>query len=111
MIIPSAVSAMSNIASLVEYEARKAGKSLIAICLLGLFLLAILTSTWLCVLTIIFVYLTSLGLTYLTTLSVILILNILILIIIALMMISYKKNLLFPETTRLFHYLPRIHKF
>src|SRR5438128_1316819 len=73
-----------NIISLIESEARSAGKSLIYLLLLYLIAGTLLTSIWLCLLAMCFVYFISLHLSWLLSLFIIVIINILLLVITAL---------------------------
>src|SRR5580698_3209762 len=58
--IPTLLSLIGKIGSLIGFEIRLASKSLISIIILALLSALLLTSSWLCVLAMLFVYLTSL---------------------------------------------------
>lgn len=107
-LVPTFFSILSKIATLVEFEARLAGKSLIRLIVLSIVFGTLLTATWLGVLAVLFSYLQSLLLTPLLSLFIILLLNIVLLVIIGFCLNSTKKNLLFPEIRNQLRYLHRM---
>lgn len=108
VLVPTFVSILGKITTLVEFEAHMAGKSLIRLIVLSVVFGTLLTATWIGVLAILFSYLQSLLLTPLLSLFIILLLNIVLLIIIGFCLSSTKKNLLFPEIRNQLRYLHRI---
>ena len=107
-LVPTFVSILSKIATLVELEARLAGKSLIRLIVLSIVFGTLLTASWLGMLAILFSYLQSLSLTPLTSLFILLLLNIVLLVIIGICLNSTRNNLLFPEIRNQLRYLHRI---
>ena len=99
--VPTLLSLMGRIGSLIGLEARLAGKSLVSIIVLAFLSALLLTSTWLCVLGMLFVYLTSLHWSTQLILLTLLGFNLILLIIVCRMMTKYKKRLLFPKTRHL----------
>lgn len=110
MVIPTLFNMISNVGTLIEDDAKLAGKSLVSLIILYIFISVIFTSTWLCLLAMLFVYLIMLKLSWLAALSIIFILNLLLMTIIALIMLKVKDNLSFQSTRELIRSIPRIGK-
>lgn len=105
---PTFFNILGKIATLVELEARLAGKSLIRLIVLSVVFGTLLTATWLGVLAVLFSYLQSLLLSPILSLFILLLLNVVLLVIIGLCLSKTKKNLLFPEIRHQLHYLYKI---
>ncbi len=98
LLIPNILGIIRNITTLINLEARLAGKAVVLIIIFSVIYAILLTSTWICLLALLFIYLTSLQLSTMSALLIILGLNVLSLAIIGLVISRAKKNLLFPET-------------
>lgn len=103
MIIPTLFGLVFKIAGLLSYEARLAGKSLVAIVILGFMLGLLLTTTWVCILGVLIVYLLSLHWTLLSALGIVIAINIFLVLLTMLSMRHHKENLCFPEIRRIIH--------
>lgn len=108
-LLPAVLGLVTNLCRLVSTEARLAGRSLIVIFILAIFLIMLMTTTWLCLLGIFFVYLIA-HMSWMAALGVLLGVNILLIFIAALMMMSAKKKLSFPETREQLRGLSRFYK-
>lgn len=101
--IPALLSLTGRIKSLIGFEARLAGRSLVGIMILTIVYALLLSSSWLCVLAMLFVYLTSLLWSIQIILLTLLGINLIMLIIVGCIIRNYKKRLIFPETRHLLH--------
>lgn len=108
-LVPSLFSLITNMIRLIGYEAQLAGRSLIIIVVLCIFLATLLTSTWLCLLSMLFVYLIS-YLNLIVSLGIIFLLNLFLMLVVGIILARTKKNLLFPETRRQFSHLSQFYE-
>lgn len=110
VLIPSLVSLFSNITTLVSIEARLAGKSILSIVVLSLFLASLLTTMWICILALAFVYLVSLHISIMISLTILLLSNLILFCIIVLIIARKRNKLLFPMTRQQLRSISRICK-
>lgn len=101
MAVPSIISLFSQVLSVLEYDARESGRSVVALFSFCLLALACLTATWLCFSVLLIVYLLSLNWTLLAALLLVSALNLLLLFFCALMLAKTKRHLFFPVTRQL----------
>ncbi|MHB1949224.1 MAG: hypothetical protein ACYCQI_14040 [Gammaproteobacteria bacterium] len=95
--VPTIFNFVTNLCGLISSEARLAGRSIVMILILAVFLASLLTTTWLCLVAMLFVYLIT-HLSWMASLGVILGLNLLLVLMVGLLIARAKKNLTFPET-------------
>lgn len=100
VLIPTLFSLVRKTVALIGFEARLAGRSVVIISVLSLFVVILLSSTWLGMLAMLFFYLTSLQWSLQQSMLLIIAANILMLVIVWLVIVKVKKNLSFPETRR-----------
>lgn len=100
LLVPNLVSIARNITTLINLEARLAGKTALVLIVLSVVYAVLIVSVWLCVLALLFIYLLSLHLSPSLSLLVILVLNIALLVIIGFIISRIKKNLFFPVTSK-----------
>lgn len=98
-LIPNLVRIVCNITTLINFEARLAGKALIGIVMLAVISAILVTSIWICLLALLATYLLSIQWSLMMTLVIVLLLNICLFIIVTIMMAKAKKNLFFPATS------------
>lgn len=108
--IPAILSLLTTLSSLIKYEIRIAGRSLVCVLMLALFCALLLMSSWLCVLGLLFVYLMSLQWSLYGILLALLGINCFMFLIILLIIRRYKAKLSFPETHRLLNEVCHIYK-
>ena len=100
LVVPNILSFIFGFASLVAYEARAAGKSVIAMLVLSVIFAVVLTSIWLCLLALLFLFLVSVHFSTAASMLILLAVNLIFLLIIAWAITRTKKKLLFPITTQ-----------
>lgn len=108
--LPSLISLVTKIITLIGLEARLAGRSLMSIIILSIIFALLITTTWSCLLIILFLYLIALTWTPLQALIIILSLNLILLIFVASSIAKFKKKLLFPETRRRVKHARRVYE-
>lgn len=108
--IPVLLSLTKKIGTLVGYEARLAGRSILGMIMLILLSVILLSTTWLCLLAMLFVYLMSLHWSMQIILLTLVGVNVFILLIVFCLLIKHKKRLCFPETRYLLEETFRMYK-
>lgn len=96
MLIPTLFGLITKISTLIGFEARLAGRSIVVLLILSLVVGSLLTTIWLCVLAILSFYLISWHWSWVQSFVFIAMLNILLLILIGFIMSRVKENLTFP---------------
>ncbi len=99
--VPTLLSLIGKIVSIIGFEARLAGRSLVSILMLTIISALLLTSIWLCMLAMLFVYLYSLQWPIPFILLTLIGVNLILLVIISIKIMKHKKRLLLPETHQL----------
>lgn len=106
VVVPAILNVANKVATLIGYEGRLAGKSLIRILILAFLSAMILASTWACILILLFHYF-SMHFSFELSVGFLILINVLFLFIIGFIIARSGKNLTFPLTRKLF--LPHKH--
>lgn len=99
-LIKSSISLLSDLVDLLATEAKLAGKSVVALCGVMIFIFILCISTWLCLLGAGFLLLLSVGLNHISALLILAGFNLLLMVMMLCLAKSYKKNLKFSATRR-----------
>lgn len=108
--LPTLLSILNKITSLIRFEMRLAGRSIVNIIILAILCALLLTSAWLCLLAMLFIYLTSLQWSIQFVLLILFALNLLLFLIVFRIITKHRQNLIFPETRDLLHDACKIYK-
>lgn len=101
VVIPTILNVASKISTLLSYEGRLAGKSLVRILILTFFCAMLLTSTWICILIMLFHWFVE-YVSFQIALLFLILINLFLLTIIGIVIAKSGKNLTFPLTRKLF---------
>jgi hypothetical protein len=101
MAVPAIISLFSRFFSVLEYDARESGRSMVWLFALSLCLFACITVAWTGMLALLLVYLMSLNWTLLSALGLVCGLNLFFLCILIIMLSRAKRHLFFPVTRQL----------
>ena len=99
-LVPNLIAIVSNITTLINLEARLAGRALLFLITLAVVSAILIMSLWMCLLAMLVVYLLSVQWSLLASLAVVLVLNIIFFVVVTIMMAKAKKHLLFPATVQ-----------
>ncbi len=100
VLVKSSMSLIGDLCDLLFTEARLAGKSVVALCCVLIFIVILMGSTWLCGLGALFLLLMAIGLPALSAFIILVLFNIFLIIMMLCLAKSYQKNLEFSATRR-----------